>query len=82
MFPMTDSVRQLFRTNAEIAKSMSDVAFDFHSQSTLMARKQTEKNFSAAADAFETAAKATRAMQDAWFKGMMTQLDSKVETAA
>lgn len=82
MFPMTDNVRQMFRTNAEIAKSMTDVAFDFQAQSTKMVRQQTEKNLSAAADAFETATRATRAMQDAWFKGMMSQLEAKAEAAA
>lgn len=80
MFPMTDNVRQMFRNNAEIAKSMTDVAFDYQTQSVKMARQQSEKNVAAVADAFETAQKATRAMQDAWFKGFMSQFD-QVEAA-
>lgn len=81
MFPMTDNVRQMFRNNAEIAKSMTDVAFDYQTQSVKMARQQSEKNVAAMADAFDTAHKATRAMQDAWFKGFMSQLEAKAEAA-
>lgn len=70
MFPMTDTTRDLIRSNLELSTRLAQQAFDLQMEGFRISRKRTEGALDTFEQSIELGMRASRTMAAEWATGM------------